>query len=194
MYRLMIVDDEPEIRDGLLEIINWEQEGFTVVGVAENGLEALQVAESVSPDLVVTDIRMPFLDGLEMARRMRLFLPTVQFIVLSGFDEFEYARQAIQIQIKDYILKPISSDEFIDVLRRVKANMDEEFAQRSNTQTLKEHFKLSLPILRELLLASLFSGGVSARDACKSAGEYHLPLESVRYAVALLSIGSGESL
>ncbi|MDD3213181.1 MAG: response regulator [Eubacteriales bacterium] len=106
MYRLMLVDDEPEIRDGLLEIIDWPKEGFEVVGVAENGLEALQIAESVTPDLVVTDIRMPFLDGLEMARRMRAILPTVQFIVLSGYDEFEYARQAVQIQIEDYILSP----------------------------------------------------------------------------------------
>ncbi len=190
MYRLLLVDDEPEIRDGLLEIINWEQEGFEVVGVAENGLEALQVAEGASPDLVVTDIRMPFLDGLEMARRMRQTLPAVQFIVLSGYDDFDYARQAIQLQIKDYVLKPISSDEFTAVLRRVKKHMDEDFAQRSNVQTLREHFRASLPILRELLLTSLLSGGVSTREAVHSAQQYGLSLASSRYAVALLEIGN----
>lgn len=193
MYRLMLVDDEPEIRDGLLEIINWAQEGFQIVGVAENGLEALQIAETVTPDLVVTDIRMPFLDGLEMARRMRKTLPTVQFIVLSGYDEFEYARQAVQIQIKDYILKPISSEEFIEVLRRVKAHLDEDFAQRGNVRALQAHFRASLPILRELLLTSLLTGGVSAAEALESARQYGLPLACERYAVALLSIGSAET-
>lgn len=189
MYRLMLVDDEAEIREGLLEIINWEQEGFQVVGVAENGLEALQVAENVAPDLVVTDIRMPFLDGLEMARRMRKTLPTVQFIVLSGYDEFDFARQAVQIQIKDYILKPISSEEFTEVLRRVKAHMDEDFIQRNNVQELRARFRASLPVLREMLLASLLAGSVSESDALESAAQYDLPLVSPRYAVALMSIG-----
>jgi two-component system response regulator YesN len=193
LYRLMLVDDEPEIRDGLLEIIDWAKEGFTVVGVAENGLEALQVAENVTPDLVVTDIRMPFLDGLEMARRMRVMLPTVQFIVLSGFDEFEYARQAVQIQIKDYILKPISAEEFVTVLRRVKKHLDEDFAQRNNVLALQEHFRASLPILRELLLSSLLSGGLSSQDAAQSARQYELPLSSPRYAVALVSFSSTEA-
>ena len=189
MYRLMLVDDEPEIRDGLQEIIQWEQEGFQVVGVAENGLEALQVAQNVSPDLVVTDIRMPFMDGLEMARRMRKILPTVQFVVLSGYDEFDYARQAIQIQIKDYVLKPISSDEFVQVLRRVKSHLDEDFAQRSDVKILKEHLKSSLPVLKELLLTSLLSGGISHKEAIASAQRYDLSIESPRYAVALLRIG-----
>ena len=189
MYRLMLVDDEPEIRDGLLEIINWEREGFLVVGCAENGLEALQVAQAVSPDLVVTDIRMPFMDGLEMARRMRQMLPTVQFVVLSGYDEFDYARQAIQIQIKDYVLKPISSDEFVQVLRRVKSHMDEDFAQRSDVKTLREHFKSSLPILRELLLTSLLNGSILTGEAMNSALRYELTIASPRYAVALLRLG-----
>ncbi|MCE5342490.1 MAG: response regulator [Eubacteriales bacterium] len=193
LYRLMLVDDEPEIRDGLLEIIDWAKEGFEVVGVAENGLEALQVAENVTPDLVVTDIRMPFLDGLEMARRMRVMLPTVQFIVLSGYDEFEYARQAVQIQIKDYILKPISSEEFISVLRRVKKHLDEDFAQRNNVLALQKHFRASLPILRELLLTSLLSGGLSSQDAAQSAEQYELPLTSPRYAVALISFSGSET-
>lgn len=192
MYRLMLVDDEPEIRDGLQEIINWEQEGFTVAGVAENGLEALQVAQAVNPDLVVTDIRMPFLDGLEMARRMRQMLPTVQFVVLSGYDEFDYARQAIQIQIRDYVLKPISSQEFLQVLRRVKQHLDEEFAQRSDVRTLREHFKSSLPILRELLLTSLLTGGVTPQEALISARRYEMDLESPRYAVALMRVQEGE--
>ncbi len=193
MYRLMLVDDEPEIRDGLLEIINWEQEHFEVVGVAENGLEALQIAESAAPDLVVTDIRMPFMDGLEMARRMRKMLPTVQFVVLSGYDEFEYARQAIQIQILDYVLKPISSGEFTQMLRRVRKNLDEEFKKRNDMTSLKAHFRASLPILRELLLTSLFNGGVSALEAMQSAQRYGLSLESPRYAVALWRLqGNGE--
>ena len=137
MYKLIIVDDESEIRNGLLEIIDWEKEGFVVVGEAENGLDALQLAETTPIDLVITDIRMPFMDGLEMAKEIRKLQPMVSFIILSGYDDFEYTRQAIQIKISDYVLKPVSSDDLIPILRSVKASMDERFAQHRDVRLLQ---------------------------------------------------------
>ena len=92
-------------------------------------------------DLVITDIRMPFMDGLEMAKEIRKIQPMVSFIILSGFDDFEYTRQAILIKISDYVLKPVSSDELIPILRGVKASMDERFAQHRDIRLLQERFQ-----------------------------------------------------
>ncbi len=188
MYTLIIVDDESEIRKGLIEIINWEQEGFTVVGEAENGLDALQLAETTPIDLVITDIRMPFMDGLQMAREIRKIQPMVSFIILSGFDDFEYTRKAIQIKISDYVLKPVSSEELIPILRSVKASMDERFAQHRDVRLLKERFNASLPILRESLLTSLMNGRIDAKEALRTAAQYELNLYSCGYVVATLRI------
>lgn len=187
MYRLMLVDDESDVRDGLKEIIDWQAHGFEVVAEAEHGLEALQIAETVVPDLVVTDIRMPYMDGLEMARRMRLALPAVQFIVLSGFDDFPYAQRAIQLQVLDYVLKPIASDEFSAVLSQVKRKMDRQVAERNDVESLRSHVTRSLPLLRDKLLVSLLCEAMSEQECLERAQRYGMALDSPRYAVALFS-------
>lgn len=92
MYKLLLADDESDIRDGLMEVIHFEKYGFTVVGQAENGLEALRLCEEQEPDLIVSDIRMPLMDGLTMLAEAEKALPTVRSIILSGYDEFEFAR------------------------------------------------------------------------------------------------------
>ncbi|MEG2719585.1 MAG: response regulator, partial [Clostridia bacterium] len=91
MYKLILVDDESEIRQGLKEVVPFEELGFTVVGEAGNGVEALRLCEELRPDILITDIRMPLMDGLTLCRRVREALHTVQFIILSGYDDFEYA-------------------------------------------------------------------------------------------------------
>jgi len=188
LYKLIIVDDESEIRNGLLEIIDWEKEGFVVVGEAENGLDALQLAESTPIDLVITDIRMPFMDGLEMAKEIRKIQPMVSFIILSGFDDFEFTRQAIQIKISDYVLKPVSSDELIPILRGVKASMDERFAQHRDVRLLQEHYNASLPILQDTLLTTLMNGRMDTKEALRYADQYDLDLASGGYVVAMMRI------
>ena len=121
MYQLILADDEAEIRQGLKEVVPFEELGFTVVGEAANGVEALQLCEQLEPVLLITDIRMPLLDGLTLCRRVREALPAAQFIILSGYDDFEYARQAIEVKTMGYLLKPISSAEFSSVLSDAKA-------------------------------------------------------------------------
>jgi two-component system response regulator YesN len=109
VYRLLLVDDESDIREGLQEVVDFSSHGFEVVGEAANGLEAAQACERLQPDLVVTDIRMPLMDGLTMCRQVQKKLPTTRFIILSGYDDFEYAQQAIRMNCLGYLLKPISS-------------------------------------------------------------------------------------
>jgi len=94
-YRVLLVDDEEEIRAGISRKIDWDSLGFTLAGEADNGEEALELAELVRPDVVLTDIKMPFMDGLELCRRLKRILPAAKTVVFSGFDDLEYARQAV---------------------------------------------------------------------------------------------------
>ena len=109
MYTIVIADDETELRQALIRRIDWESVGFQVVGEAENGIEALELVGKLEPDLLLTDVRMPFMSGIELAREVREIRPTMQIAFLSGFDDFTYAQQAIQYNIISYMLKPISS-------------------------------------------------------------------------------------
>ena len=101
------LDDEAEIRDGIQRKIDWTGSGFTFVGSAENGQEALELAESLHPDVVMTDIKMPFMDGLTLGRHLTERFPGVKLVFFSGFDDSEYAQKAIQIGAAEYILKPV---------------------------------------------------------------------------------------
>ncbi len=188
MYRFMLIDDEPEIREGLQEVVHFDELGFSLVGEAANGVEGLRLAELLRPDLIITDIRMPLMDGLTMAAQIKKVLPTVQFIILSGYDEFEYARQAIEITALRYLLKPISSVEFIAVMEDVKKRMDDAFAQRRDLSRLRAHFASSLPLLREQLLSSLLMGNMDSREALETASRYGVDLASHSYSVAMIRL------
>jgi two-component system response regulator YesN len=115
-------------------------------------------------------------------------LPTVRFIILSGYDDFEYAQQAIEFNSMRYLLKPISSVEFTKILQNVRATLDEEFNQRRDLTSLRQNFEASLPLLREMLLSSLVSGGMSAEAAVQSAQRYSIELEADRYVLALMRV------
>ena len=132
-YTVVVADDEEEIRRSLVRRVKWEEIGFEVVGEAENGADALELVEKLEPDLLLTDIKMPFLSGIELARAVREVRPMVQIAFLSGFDDFTYAQQAIQYNIVSYMLKPISAKEIEAELIKIKKAMDqrvEEFTKK----------------------------------------------------------------
>ena len=147
IYTVIVADDEEEIRRGIVRRVNWERVGFQVIGEAENGADALELVEKLEPDLLLTDIRMPFLSGIELAREIREVRPTVQIAFLSGYDDFSYAQQAIQYNIVSYMLKPISSGEMEEELAKIKADMDKKFALfRKNSQN-KYEMKMLCPVV-----------------------------------------------
>ena len=111
-YRVLLVDDEEDIRVGISRKMDWAGLGFSLVGEAENGQDALELAEQLRPDVVLTDIKMPFMDGLELCRILTQRLPAAKFVVFSGFDDFEYAKQAIRMNVSEYILKPMSCPRY----------------------------------------------------------------------------------
>lgn len=121
MIKILIVDDEPFIRQGLKILINWEEYGYEIVGEAANGIEAIKELEKTHIDLIIADIKMPEMNGIELIEYVREKKSTnIKFIVLSGYYEFEYAKKAIKCNVTDYILKPIQKDELIKVLKGFK--------------------------------------------------------------------------
>ena len=151
MYTVVVADDEEEIRKGIVKKVNWENAGFQVVGEASNGVEALELVEKLEPDLLLTDIQMPFLTGIELAREVREIRPLVNIAFLSGFDDFAYARQAIQYNIINYMLKPISSKELELELHKIKSIIDEKFEQFTSAENEKKQGEKAEFILSLLL-------------------------------------------
>ena len=127
MYTALIVDDEEELRGAIIESVDWNAVGFEVVGDAGNGVDALELCEKLEPDLILTDIRMPMMNGLELAKRVRELRPATQIVILSGYDDFRYAQTAIQYNIIGYLLKPISAKELTAELSGIKKRMDDFF-------------------------------------------------------------------
>lgn len=187
-YRVLLVDDEEDIRVGISRKMDWAALGFTLVGEAENGREALDLAETLEPDVVLTDIKMPFLDGLELCRILTERLPAAKFVVFSGFDDFEYAKQAIRMNVFEYILKPISAAELENVLRRLKERLDTERTERQNTETLRRRYEESLPVLRELFCAHLLEGRVPPEQAAERAQRLELDVTGDAWTAALTHV------
>ena len=128
LYTVIVADDEDELREAVCSMIPWEEYGFSLVGSASNGLDALQLVEKLEPDLLLTDIRMPFISGIELARQVREVRPTTNIAFLSGYDDFEYAKQAIQYNIISYMLKPLTMEGLGAELRNIHQKIDAQFA------------------------------------------------------------------
>ncbi len=133
-YRVMIIDDERAIRSLLKNAIKWQDYDMEIVGEAESGIEAINTIDEIRPHLVFVDIRMPFMDGIEFSRLARERYPRLKIIVLTAFDEFEYARECISIGVSQYILKPVNREEVKAVLEKVRQVLEEEQGQEPDGQ------------------------------------------------------------
>lgn len=146
MLNALIVDDEPFIRQGLAVLIDWEAEGFCIAGEASNGEEAISLLKKGEYDLVIADIRMPVMGGIELLRQTRENgLSNARFVILSGHYEFEYAKEAIRFSCTDYILKPIKKEELLNLLRKVSAD-----CEKSREAEKKEEFRDRVVLERHL--------------------------------------------
>lgn len=125
MYRVMLIDDEPSARRLMRAAINWNSLGMEVVGEAENGIEAINVIDDMRPDIAFVDISMPFMNGIEFSRLASERYPQLVLIIMTAFDEFEYARQCVRLPIFEYMLKPVVRSEVTETLQRVKKRLDE---------------------------------------------------------------------
>lgn len=176
-YKVILVDDEAEVIDIMEAKIRWSELGFEVVGSAKNGVKALELVEKLQPDVVLTDIRMPYMDGLELSRKLNQDYPNIYIILCTGFDEFEYAKEAVHLDIKEYLLKPISAAELSESLMRLKENLDKEREEKLNVRKLENYFQESLPALQSNLFISLMEGRVSEEDYARFSVAYQVNMK-----------------
>ena len=151
MYQIMLVEDEALVRESMAQNTNWEKFGFAPPHVFENGRQAADHLETVLPDVVITDICMPFLDGLELAKLVYERFPETIVVVLTGFSEFSYAQKAIRYHVHDYLLKPVSPKEFDQLLE----NLSAELSRRENRQGLYSRAVMADEVLKDHFFQSL---------------------------------------
>jgi two-component system response regulator YesN len=160
MYKLLVVDDEYNIRDGIVNAIPWHTCNAEVVGDAGSGIEALKKVEQFHPDIVITDIYMDDMDGLELAESLRQKYPSIKVIILSGYDEFEYAKKALQLKIFSYLLKPVLPEELMKVVREVIDEIQNEERLKKKIGMLEKEMKINRQMLRERILNDLVHGRI----------------------------------
>ncbi|HHT49821.1 MAG TPA: response regulator [Firmicutes bacterium] len=142
MYKVMIVDDEPSIRTGLPKIIDWEAYDFSISAVARNGDDAVKKLKNDYPDLIITDIKMPILDGFGLINHIRNNLndSKMPFIILSGYDEFEFAKRALKYNVKSFLIKPVDEEELITSLCEIREELSQDNAFPHFYQQRMENF------------------------------------------------------
>ncbi len=163
--KVFLVDDEIVIREGIRESFPWDETPYDLVGEAPDGEMALPMIRDTNPDIVITDIKMPFMDGLELCKVLRTQMPWIGIIVLSGYDEFEYARQCIQLGVREYLLKPISSTDLKEALDKIGRQIDEERKTLEHASSLRARMGNDEKFLKEKLVESLFSDEAVPEDA-----------------------------
>ena len=188
LYKVILVDDEEEVREAIRKRINWEEIGFTVAGTAENGEDAIELAESCEPDVVMTDIQMPFMDGLTLLKKLKEKFPDLRSVIFSGYDDFEYAKEAIRLETEEYILKPVDADELKAIFLRIKERLDEQLRQRRNVEQLSKYYEDSRPMIKEQLIIGLLEGRELQFDLERYQKDFDLKIESAFYCAGAFRI------
>jgi two-component system, response regulator YesN len=155
MMNVIIADDEIQIRKGLRMKIEWEEEGFQIVEESSNGQETLDLLKKLDVDVVITDVRMPIMDGIEFVKQCHHEHPNVKVIVLSGYSDFEYVRSSLVEGVKDYLLKPVAPNELVEALRRIKLDIEEEKKRKIESDQMKRLVHNQLEEMREQFLLHL---------------------------------------
>ncbi|MCR5831850.1 MAG: response regulator [Lachnospiraceae bacterium] len=188
LYKVLLVDDEEEVREAIRKRINWEEIGFTVIGTAENGEEALELADNCEPDVVMTDIQMPFMDGITLLKKLKERIPDLRSVIFSGYDDFEYAKEAIRLEAEEYILKPVDADELRSIFVRIKERLDAQIEQRRNVEQLSKYYEESRPMMKEQLIIGLLEGRELQFDLERYQKDFDLQIESAFYCVGAFRI------
>ncbi|WP_164848697.1 helix-turn-helix domain-containing protein [Paenibacillus sp. DCT19] len=179
MYKLMIVEDELLMRVGIRSMLNWEEFGFHMVGEAGNGKEALELALQVSPDLIITDIKMPVMDGLKLIQEASCVLKTCKFVILSNFDEFHYVKEALKLGASDYLIKSeITETTLIELLTTIAEKLQIEQINPVNVASVTLDYSKSLRHLKDSFFQDIVSGFINEKEIVAKAEELQFRIQS----------------
>ncbi len=155
MLKIIIVEDEDLLRDGLTTCVNWGKLGYELAGDAEDGIEALELIEKVNPNVVITDIKMPHMDGIELSEKIKSKYPEIKIVIISGYDEFEYARRALKAGVSEYILKPVNMDHLNAVMKAVAETLLAEREKEREIIKLKDMNQQDVGTIRHNLFSRI---------------------------------------
>lgn len=165
MIKTVIVDDDIEMLQGLANIINWEDYGFTIVGKAKNGFEALNIVSESMPDVIITDITMPVMDGLELIREAKKFKPNIKSVIISCHEEFNYAREAIRLEAGEYIIKhTLTEDGLINVINVLKTKIKIESEQRENLSKAIRELNINRHVIVEKFFMDIMDNNIINKE------------------------------
>ena len=170
-YQVFFVEDEIVTREGIRDNVDWQAQGFELCGEAPDGEIALPLLQAARPDVLITDIKMPFMDGLQLCKIVRERMPRTKVVILSGHDEFDYAQQAVKLGVTEYLLKPVTVLQLHQVLQRLALQLDRERKEQDAVQGLRQQVQESRAALIERLWFKLLVGAISLarRDRAKRA-------------------------
>ena len=188
LYKVFLVEDEIVTREGIRDNVDWKTNSFEFCGEAPDGEMALPLLQTVKPDVLITDIRMPFMDGLQLSQIVRDRMPATKIIILSGHDEFEYAQKAIKLGVSEYLLKPVSVQDLHHVLQKVASELDQKRQEQQALQKLRDQVEENRAALRERFLLKLVSGAASFAEAVEKSQLLGIDLVARCYLVVVVRI------
>jgi len=192
MLKVFLVEDESIIREGLRDSIPWEQYGYSFVGEAGDGEMALPLIRKTRPDVLITDIKMPFMDGLELSHIVTSELPSTKIIIISGHDDFEYARQAIGIGVEQYLLKPITRSSLQKVLTELKDKIESEREQDNYLKKIQTEYHEYEQLSKRHFFEKIFDKKLALKDIYDEASKLGIELNAENYNIALVYYKEGE--
>ncbi len=190
MIKVFLVEDEIIIREAIHKMIPWAEYGFELIGEAKDGEMALPLIKKSKPDVLITDIKMPFMDGLTLSRLVKKDLPNTKIIIISGYDDFDYARQAITLGIEQYLLKPISKDEFLEVLEGIRSKYEKENEQKLYYQKFENEIKAYEKNAQRDFFELLVSEDVDLQRIYEQADRLQIDIMAQCYNLVLFDIGA----
>ncbi|MBA2938996.1 response regulator [Paenibacillus sp. CGMCC 1.16610] len=181
MRNLIIADDDVIIRRGLSKTIDWASYGLHLIGAAGNGREALQFAEELKPDIVLSDIRMPHIDGLELAEQLLAKYPDVKIVLMTSYDEFKFAQKALKLKVFDYVLKPFENEVLLETMQRAVAEYQRE-------SKVRKQISDSMPLMRQLFWEHLISGRFHENELMAEAKFLEINLQAATYLACIIKL------
>ena len=191
MLKIFLVEDEFVVREGIKNNIDWKAHGYEFCGEASDGEIAFPMIQKLKPDIVITDIRMPFMDGLSLSKLIKKELPWTEIIILTGYQEFEYAKEAIKIGIAEYLSKPINGEELLREVDALAVKIEEKRKERENREKYLKEMEENFLEERKELFQYLVTGTKEVPELLELANKLDIDLSSMWYNIVLIKMQSG---
>ncbi len=188
MRKVFLVEDESIVREGIRDNIPWQQYGYQFVGEASDGEMALPLIQKTRPDVLLTDIKMPFMDGLSLSRLVHQEFPDMKIIIISGYDDFEYARGAISVGVEQYLLKPITRAAMQKVLAELKTKIETEREQKNYQEKFQSEVREYEQFSRTDFFVKVFEGRMPVQDIYEEASKLSLKINAPCYNILLFNL------